>query len=316
MQKIVVIGSSNVDFVMTMDHLPRLGETVTDAHFMQTYGGKGANQAVGAARAGGDTWFVNCVGDDPFGPLVKQNLRQMGVHVEYVFEVEGVTSGTALVMVDDEGHNYLSVAPGANYHLTTDMLDQLDDLIATAGMVVLQYEVPVPILRKAIEMAIDAGVPVMFNLAPARELDRALLAQVDYLIVNEVEAEFLCGLPVDTPAAYPKAADALLATGAKHAIITLGAQGSFVADGQQQVHVPAYPVKPVDTTAAGDVFCGALAVALVESKPLVDAVRFANAASALSVTQIGAQPSIPARAEIDRMVRIKNTRHLNALFTD
>lgn len=303
MKKIVVIGSSNVDFVMTMDHLPRLGETVTDAQFMQTFGGKGANQAVAAAQAGGNTWFVNCVGDDPFGPLVKQNLRQMGVHVEYVFEVQGVTSGTALVMVDHEGHNYLSVAPGANYHLTIDMLDQLEGLIAEAGMVILQYEVPVIILRKAIEMAANADVPIMFNLAPAREIDRDLFAQVDYLIVNEVEAEFLCKFPVDTQETYPKAAEVLLATGARNAIITLGAQGTFVADGQQQVHVPVFSVKPVDTTAAGDVFCGALAVALVEGKPVVEAVRFANAASALSVTQIGAQPSIPARQDIDRMVQ-------------
>jgi ribokinase len=167
-KKIVVIGSSNVDFTMKMERLPRTGETVPAELFMQTFGGKGANQAVGAAKAGGEVWFVNCVGDDAFAPLLLENLRQAGVHVDYIHAEKGIASGAALIMVGGAGENYISVAPGANYRLTPAVLPALEPLLREAGMLVLQYEILPEMLYAAIDLAHARGLPVLFNLAPAR----------------------------------------------------------------------------------------------------------------------------------------------------
>jgi len=300
--KIVVIGSSNVDFTMKMDHLPARGETVTDAEFIQTYGGKGANQAVGAARAGGDVWLVNCVGDDAFAPLLKENLRQSGVHVDYVFEEKGVASGAALIMVGGKGANYLSVAPGANYRLSPERVQALDGLLREAAVVVLQYEVLPETLYVAIDLAHSLGKQIMFNLAPARPFDPAFLAKITYLVVNENEAETLCGFPVDTPARIEQAADALRDKGVQTVVLTLGAQGAYLASAGLREMLPAFKVEAVDTTAAGDLFCGALAVGLVEAKSVSEAARFASAAAAISVTRLGAQPSAPQREEIEQFL--------------
>lgn len=302
MSKIVVIGSSNVDFVMKMERLPQRGETVGDAEFVQTFGGKGANQAVGAAKAGGNVWFLSCVGDDALGPQVKGNLVASGVHVDYVYEQEDVATGAALIMVGSAGANYISVAPGANYRLTPAILDALQSVIAEADMIVLQYEIMTETVARAIELGSAAGKPVIFNLAPARPLDEKLLKGIAYLIVNETEAALLCGFPVTDEASYDRAAAVLLNRGVGTVILTLGEQGAYVAAPSLREWVPAFPVEPVDTTAAGDVFCGALAVALVEGKALPDAVRFANAAAAICVTRLGAQPSAPDRAEIDALL--------------
>ncbi len=304
-EKIVVIGSSNVDFIMKMERLPHIGETITNAQFMQTFGGKGANQAAGAARAGGDVWFVNCVGDDIFASLLMENMRQLGVHTEYVLEQTGINSGTALVMVGSAGENYLSVSPGANYLLTPQMVDALEPLIAEARMVVLQYEILPETLYAAIDLASRLGKPIMFNLAPARAFDPARLPQITYLVVNEVEAESLCGFSVKSAQAVERAADHLLASGAHAVIITLGADGAYLACGEQREKLPAFEVEAVDTTGAGDIFCGALAVALVEGRDLPTAARFASAAAAISVTRLGAQPSAPSRAEIDQWLDAK-----------
>jgi len=299
-QKIVVIGSSNVDFIMKMERLPEKGETITDALFLQTFGGKGANQAVGAARAGGQVWFVNCVGDDAFAPLLLENMRQAGVHVEYVRQESGIASGAALVMVGGAGQNYLSVAPGANYRLTPAMIAELEPLLREAALLVLQYEILPETLYACIDLAHALRVPVLFNLAPARPFDAAYLPRVTYLVVNENEAQSLCGFAVETPEQVEQAAQSLLAKGAGTVIITLGAQGVYLASPNLRQHLPAFKVEAVDTTAAGDIFCGALAVALVEGKSLPQAARFACAASAISVTRLGAQPSAPARAEIEQ----------------
>lgn len=299
-QKIVVIGSSNVDFIMKMARLPEKGETITDAVFLQTFGGKGANQAVGAAKAGGDVWFVNCVGDDGFAPLLLENMRQAGVNVGYVRRERDIATGAALVMVGDAGQNYLSVAPGANYRLTPAMIAEIKPLLQKAAILVLQYEIPPETLYACIDLAHALGLPMLFNLAPARPFDAAYLPKVTYLAVNESEAQSLCGFAVNTPQAVEQAAEALLARGAGTVIITLGADGVYLASADLRQHIPAFKVEAVDTTAAGDVFSGALAVALVEGKPLTEAARFACAASAISVTRLGAQPSAPGREEIEQ----------------
>jgi len=300
--KVVVVGSSNVDLLMKMPRLPKVGETVTDCTFAQVFGGKGANQAVGAARAGGDVVFVSCVGDDAYGGQVIDSLRGDGIDTRHVSREPGVATGTALIMVGGEGQNYLAVAPGANYRLTPAHVDRAREAISGAAIVISQCEILPETLDHVIALGAQLGKPVMLNLAPARKIADASLARLAYLSVNETEAEFLTGLKVATECDVETAAEALLAKGPKTVVLTLGARGAYVAGDGVRALVPGFMVEAVDTTAAGDVHCGALAVALVEGRPLLEAVRFANAAAALSVTKLGAQPSAPKREDIEALL--------------
>jgi ribokinase len=299
---IVVIGSSNVDFIMKMDHLPARDETVTGATFMQTFGGKGANQAVAAGRAGGHVVFVNCVGDDPYAAPMVAGFEASGVRIDHIFHETDVACGAALVMIGEGGHNYLSVAPGANARLTPDRIEALRDVIADAAYVLMQFEIPPETITRALEIAEEEGVPVVWNYAPANPFDVTHLDKVAIVVVNEPEATALCGTPVTDRASAEVAARKLLEMGAGTAIVTLGEGGSVIAadelDGKL-AHVSAFPVEPVDTTAAGDTYCGCLCVALAEGQSLAEAVRFASAAGALCVQRLGAQPSTPWRNEID-----------------
>lgn len=301
--KIVVIGSSNVDLLMKMDHLPEKGETVTDAVFMQVYGGKGANQAVAAARAGGNVAFVNCVGEDAYTPQMVQNYKNDGIDTCFVFSETGIASGHALIMIGGEGMNYLSVAPGANYKLTPAKIDKALPIINEAAMIVMQYEIPEETIKYVIDLANNKNIPVLWNVAPARAFDFSYIPKVNILVLNEVEAGFLAGMTVENKADAEKAANILVAKGVEKVIITLGSQGAFVVTKDQKVSVPSYKVNAVDTTAAGDTFCGAFSVALVEGKSLKKALQFASAAAAISVTRMGAQPSAPTRAEIDKFLK-------------
>jgi ribokinase len=300
--KVVVVGSSNVDLLMKMPRLPKVGETVTDCLFAQVFGGKGANQAVGAARAGGDVLFVGCVGDDGYGSQVIDSLREDRIDTRFVSREAGVASGTALIMVGGEGHNYLAVAPGANYRLTPAHVERAREAILGAAIVISQCEILPDTLDRAIALAAELGKPVMLNLAPARPVSTASLARLAYLSVNETEAEFLTGMKVTGERDVETAAAALRAMGPKTVVLTLGARGAYVAGDGVRALVPGFEVAAVDTTAAGDVHCGALAVSLVEGRPLLEAVRFANAAAALSVTKLGAQPSAPRREDIEALL--------------
>ncbi len=303
--KIVVIGSSNIDMLMKMDHLPARGETVTDAVFQQVFGGKGANQAVAAARSGGDVAFVNCVGDDAYAKEMVRNFKLDGINTEYVFSETGVSSGTALIMIGEDGDNYLSVAPGANYRLTPQYIDTVEELLKKAEILVLQYEILPETLGYILQKADEHNVRVMLNFAPARDIDRNLLSKVSILVVNEVEAGFLAGITVDSEKKIKKAAKALLELGIETVVLTLGAEGSFVASNGGESHIPAFKVKAVDTTAAGDTYCGCLATAITEGKSMDQAVVFASAGAAISVTKMGAQPSAPTRKEIDQFINSK-----------
>ena len=298
-KKIVVIGSSNVDLLMKMDHLPEKGETVTDAEFFQVYGGKGANQAVAAARAGGNVAFVNCVGEDAYTPQMVQNYKNDGIDTRFVFHEKDIASGHALIMIGSEGMNYLSVAPGANYKLTPAKIDEAMPVIEEAAMIVMQYEIMQETIQYVIDIANRKNIPVMWNCAPARDFDASYIPKINILVLNEVEAGFLAGMRVENKTDAEKAADILINKGVEKVIITLGSQGAFVVTKNEKVSVPSFKVNAVDTTAAGDTFCGAFAVALVEEKSLKEALQFASAAAAISVTRIGAQPSAPVRAEID-----------------
>jgi ribokinase len=298
-RRVVVVGSSNVDLIMKMERLPRPGETVTEAEFTQVFGGKGANQAVGAARAGADVTFVGCVGDDAYGGQVIESLKKDGIDTRFLFQAEGVATGTALIMVDSRGENCISVAPGANYRLTSAHVDRAREAIEEATVLVAQCEILPETLDHVIDVGSRLGKLTLLNLAPARPLDAATLSKLGALAVNETEAEYLTGLPVRTDAEVEAAASALLRQGPKIVMVTLGARGTWVAVEGHQGLVPGFEVEATDTTAAGDVHCGALAVGLVEGQALLDAVAFANAAAALSVTRLGAQPSAPSRPEID-----------------
>ncbi|MDW7692471.1 ribokinase [Flammeovirgaceae bacterium SG7u.111] len=302
-EKIVVIGSSNVDMIMKMDRLPKRGETVTDADFMQVFGGKGANQAVSAARAGGNVVFVNCVGDDAFAPVMVKNFEKDGMDTRYVFKETGVASGTALIMIGDAGDNCISVAPGANYRLTPAYIDQIKDEIAAAEIVVMQYEILEETITYVLDYCRKIGKPTLLNFAPARAFDLSYFKGLTYLVVNESETEFLCGINPDGDENTEKAAKALQQLGPEKVIITLGVGGSYILDGDKAIRVSAFDVEAVDTTAAGDVYCGSLAVAIVEGKSLKEAVKFASAASALAITKMGAQPSAHKRTEIDAFLK-------------
>lgn len=301
--KILVIGSSNVDLIMKMDHLPEKGETVTNAVFMQVYGGKGANQAVAAARAGGKVAFVSCVGEDAYTPQMVQNYKNDGIDTRFVFQEEGVASGHALILIGQSGENIISVAPGANYRLTPQKIDEAMSLFDEAAIIVLQFEIEEETVKRILDIAISRNIPVMWNVAPARAFDFSIISKVNILVLNEVEAGFLAGIPVENENDAGKAAAILVEKGVEKVIITMGSKGAFVSTKTEKVSVPAFKVDAVDTTAAGDTFCGALAVAIVEGKSLKESLQFGSAAAAISVTRMGAQPSAPTRAEIDTFLK-------------
>lgn len=303
-KKILVIGSTNVDFLIKSEKLPCLGETVTDGLFMQNYGGKGANQAVGAARSGGNVAFITCLGDDLYAEELIVNFRKDSIDSRYVYKEYGVATGSALIMLDSKGNNYLSVAPGANYRLNREHIDSAIELFREAELILIQMEIPLDTTSYIFELAKKYRKRIVFNLAPARPFDLLMLENVYAFVVNEVETSMVTGLRVGSEDEIKVAALALLNWGPEMVIITLGAKGSFVATKEFSQFVPSFKVNATDTTAAGDIYCGSLAVALAEGKSLVEAVLFAGAASAISVTRLGAQPSAPTREEIDALLNI------------
>ncbi len=298
-----VIGSSNVDLIMKMPRLPAVGETVTNAEFLQTFGGKGANSAVGAARAGGRVVFVNAVGEDPYVPALRKSLADAGVDLTHLRQESGVASGHALVMIGDAGRNYLSVAPGANHRLLPEHIEALRNPLALAARILIQNEILPETNEKVLQLAEEIGIPVQWNCAPYVAHPRGWLKRLDMLVVNENEAaDFARDYALDQTS-FRRLAHAIQALGPKAVLITLGASGVEAASEEFSGHVPAFPVKAVDTTGAGDIFCGALAVALVEGRSTEAAIRFASAASAISVTRLGAQPSAPSREEIEAFLK-------------
>jgi ribokinase len=301
-KRIVVIGSSNTDMVIRTPQMPRPGETVLGGEFFMAPGGKGANQAVAAARAGGDVHFIARVGDDVFGRQSLEGFVSVGIHAEGIVRDKDAPSGVALIIVGPDGENCIAVASGANARLAIADIRRVQPVIASADIVLMQLESPLETVREAAEIAASAGAPVILNPAPARALGDDILKRVAYLTPNETEAEILTGITLIKKSDLAKAADALLAKGLKAVLITLGAKGVYVATRERREIVPAFKVIPVDTTAAGDAFNGALAVALAEGRPLLEAARFANAAAALATTKMGAQPSLAMRSDIDRLL--------------
>lgn len=297
--RIIVVGSANIDLTLAVDHLPVPGETVTAARFARLVGGKGANQAVAAARAGGDVAMVACVGDDDHGQVLRAALTSEGIVTRHVATVPGA-SGLAMVMTAAAGDNMIAVVPGANAMLEPSMLDP--DQFAGTGSVLCQLEIPMDTVLRASELARARNRSFILDPAPARDLPPALLARTDWLTPNESEARILLGQPQGTfePAA---AARRIRAMGVGNVIIKLGERGSMLlCKDSEPLLIEAHPVAAVDTTAAGDSFNGAFAVALGEGASPEAAARFASAASAITVTRHGAGDAMPRRPEIERML--------------
>ena len=305
-KSVLVIGSVNLDLVAGVPHLPVPGETVTGSSLERFSGGKGANQAVSVARLDHPVCLIAKVGDDESGELLRRGLREAGVDVRGVTRSPQTPSGAALIFTAPAGQNSIVIIAGANGRLLPVDLAKFDNLINSAGIILLQLEVPLETVIYVAEIGYRKNIPVMLDPAPARELPPKLLLQLAWLTPNEVEASALCGRPGGTlaPAQVPQCAEELLSRGPRHLVIKLGAQGAYLATrAGLRRHIPAYKVRAVDTTAAGDAFNGALAVALLQGKDPVEAATFASAVAALSVTRKGAQPSMPAAQEVSKFLK-------------
>ena len=297
-KNILVIGSSNTDMTVKTKALPRPGETVLGGVFTMGAGGKGANQAVAARRLGGDVKFICKVGRDIFGDNSLAHYEKEGLDTSGVLRSD-LPSGVALISVDEKAENCIVVASGANNDLLEADIDASAEAIRSCGILLLQLETPVPSVLKAAKLAHEAGATVVLNPAPACPLPEELFSYIDLFIPNETELSTFSGLPVCDEESAAKAAAAMRAKGVGKLIVTMGSKGSLICDGGEPGFVPARKVKAVDTTAAGDTFCGALCVALSEGKALKEAAEFATAASALTVQKMGAQDSIPFRKDIN-----------------
>ena len=302
---ITVIGSLNIDLVVQAPRMPVPGETIVGQGFHIVPGGKGANQAVAAARLGAQVTMVGRVGNDSFGRMQRQGMETLGIDTDFLITDEEAPTGTALIIVDTQGQNSIVVVSGANGRLTPADVEAARSAIGASDALLLQLESPIPTVQRAAEVAHHLRVPVILNPAPApsQPLPAPLLRNVDYLIPNELEAAALTGTEVVDMSGAERAAAGLQAQGIETVILTLGAQGALAVSSQGVIHAPPFLVKAVDTTAAGDAFVAAFGVALCEGQPLAEALRFANAGGALAVTKLGAQPSLPSRQELEALLK-------------
>lgn len=298
MNKLVVLGSVNADHVLQVPSFPRPGETLLGHSYTVIPGGKGANQAVAAARLGADTAFIACVGDDSFGCNIIEDFRQDGINVSGVMLEKDKPTGIAMIQVAATGENSICISAEANACLTPERLLPHHELIANAGILLMQLETPVETITAAAKIAQQAQTRVVLNPAPAQPLTDELLALVDVITPNETEAELLTGIKVTDEASAQLAANALHAKGISEVMITLGAQGVWVSEAGQGRNIAGFRVKAIDTTAAGDTFNGGFLAGLQAGLMFDEAVRFAHAAAAISVTRAGAQTSIPTQMEV------------------
>lgn len=298
-RQILVVGSSNTDMVIKAAHLPRPGETILGGTFFMNPGGKGANQAVAIARLGGPVTFICKTGSDIFGHQSQQLFEEEGINTSYVFSDSGNPSGVALITVDEKAENCIVVASGANANLLPSDLEKAEEAIERADLVLMQLEVPMETVCFVADIAWQKGKKVILNPAPAHPLPVDLLRHLYLITPNETEAKMITGVKITDESSAAEAARALSGMGVQHVIITLGSKGALIYSNGKAEMVPALKVEAVDTTAAGDVFNGALTVALSEGRSLKEAARFACKASAISVTRVGAQSSAPYRNEVD-----------------
>ncbi|MGI6047854.1 MAG: ribokinase [Petrimonas sp.] len=307
MNQIVVIGSSNLDYIVTVDRFPQGGETLEGSSFSQAMGGKGANQAVATRRSGGNVSFITSVGDDQNGENALAQYKKEGMDVSRSLVKENVTTGAASIWVDSHGENSIVVIPGANQHLTSDYIIPHSDFLSKADIILMQMEIPYETVKTVCKIASE-NTKVILNVAPARSVDDEVLQSLYMLVVNETEAETISECKIDE-IGEEGVVKALLEKGVKNVILTLGSKGSMYSNGTDWLKVPAFKVQAVDTTAAGDTFCGALVVGIGKYGEMKKALTYATAASALCVTALGAQPSIPYEKDILAFLE-KNNIHL------
>ena len=297
---VAVVGSANIDLTTFNDRWPRAGETIFGESFDIGFGGKGANQAVAAKLCGADVSMVACVGNDLFGPSTVDNFEAQGINAEHVKIVEGISSGVAPIFVDTaSGQNRILVVPGANNQVLPATVDAAADLLKTADCIVLQFEIPLETVYYTIRFAHENDIRCILNPAPGQPVDMAEIANLDYFVPNETEAEAVTGIEVGSVDDAKKCAEKLLAAGIKRVIITLGSMGSLLAGADGMQHVPAFEVDAKDTTGAGDAFIGSFSVFLGEGLPEVEAVRRANLYAGLSTTGVGTQKSFLNREAFD-----------------
>jgi ribokinase len=297
--RIAVIGSANIDLTTFNDRFPKAGETIFGQRFDLGFGGKGANQAVASRLCGAEVFMVARVGSDLFGPATIENFKKQGIDATHVTQTEGVSSGVAPIFVETSGQNRILVVKGANDLLKPADVDAASDLLKTVDCIVLQFEIPIETVYYSVKFAHANGIRCIVNPAPAQPVDLKALAGLDYLIPNESEAETITGIPVRNVDDAKKCAEKLLSGGVKRVIITLGSNGALLASAESMEHIPAFQVKSVDSTGAGDAFIGSFAVFLGEGVPEREAVHRANLYAGLSTTGIGTQKSFYDRARYD-----------------
>lgn len=300
--KILVVGSFMMDLVVRTPRVPENGETIIGTSFNRFPGGKGANQAVAAARLGGAVTMAGKVGSDDFGDEFLSVLASEGINTAYILRDSQAATGVGFITLDHAGNNRIVVVPGANLQYSVQDLAQIESLIKDSDILIMQLEMDMSVIEHAVELAGRYQVPVILNPAPARALNDELLRGVTYLTPNETEAEILTGVKVTSIDRAKEAAEALLEKGVKTVVLTLAEKGALVASNAGATHVSGFSVQPVDTVAAGDAFNGAFAVAISKGKSLVEACRFANAVGAIAVTRPGAIPSLPSAAEVERFL--------------
>ena len=300
---LVVLGSINADHILNLESFPAPGETLMGSQYQVAFGGKGANQAVAAGRSGAKIAFIACTGDDDTGERVRKQLASDNIDIAPVSVIAGESTGVALIFVNGEGENVIGIHAGANAALTVELVEAQRERIAAASALLMQLESPIESVLAAAKIARENQTLVALNPAPARELSDELLSLLDIITPNETEAEKLTGVRIDNEADAAKAANVLHDKGIKTVLITLGSRGVWASVNGEGSRIPGFKVQAIDTIAAGDTFNGALITALLEDKPLAEAIRFAHAAAAIAVTRKGAQPSVPWREEIDEFLR-------------
>jgi ribokinase len=300
---ITIIGSLNMDLVVQACRVPLAGETLAGSEFNMIPGGKGANQAVAARRSGAATRMVGCVGQDAFGQVLLDSLSQAGVNVEGIHRLADVSTGIANIVVEETGDNRIIIVPGANGRVTTAMLFAEWEQIAGSSMVILQHEIPLATNHAVIKRCQSEGIPIILNPAPFYPIPEEVLSTVDVLILNETETAALAGMPVDGVQAARQAAQVLYKNENQTIIVTLGKAGAVLLNHDGLIHQPAFRVKAVDTTAAGDTFVGSFAASKLAGTSAAEALVYAAAASAMAVTRLGAQASIPTRDEVENFIK-------------
>lgn len=296
-KKLTVLGSINADHVISVPYFAKPGETLSGENYRIAYGGKGANQAVAAARLGAKITFIGCIGSDDIGKTMKHAFEQDGIDTSHIATISQKMTGIAFIQVAQSAENSIVIAPGANAYLDEKIIHQNENQIAQSDCLLMQLETPIPAIEKAAKLAKKYGVQVVLNPAPAQPLPDSLLSQIDIITPNETEAEILTGVRVTDEQSAVKSAEIFHQKGISCVIITLGAKGVFISRNGENRMIKGFSVQAVDTTAAGDTFNGGFVTALLEGQSFEEAIRFAQAAAAISVTRAGAQPSIPTKQE-------------------